>query len=551
MGSKNVSIALIIVAAIVFVNMEMARESISAIRTSVLMSTFESEVVSTNIRGSDVADQKVDVAVPKFQVSSLFSDEHARIDNEDAATRCDRYNLKPYDGPPRRIFYGALVADENWEIHVIHAIEVYNIYHSVAFVECNTTFMATPRPLRYKDSREGDQLTRSGMFGPKTNVYIDYWLEDKPDLISMDREAEQRSTIIKRWKDAGMRPDDVGLLSDADEIVSRDFLRAVQTCDLPELQPDQSCHSPKIIPSCIPFESSPYCVNKKQWFHPDLMSGQCVEGIGDPTERIVPLRAHNRRYGERHQLYGKQHNSQFPEEVHKSGRYPLFNGEDIRSVHGDKGLLYNIKESLRDTTAAVSVYGAAYHLHNWFADGRVIRNKYRTYSHEVNDKDMTISQISGDLDMAVRCVKGLDNEANPYNWAGPFHLEGRNVVGTKPIFFLNTTYAEERHKLLAEMVLQDEATHGTSYNSNGTWIENSLYDEERRKQAIDYRNDSIRPEVLKRKQLEIKSEEAKVEPAVAGVAEETTSDAMQSEAKDEAAPSNLNVSSAVKYPERK
>jgi hypothetical protein len=101
-----------------------------------------------------------------------------------------------------------------------------------------------------------------------------------------------------------MTSEDVGVVADIDEVFSRDFLRAVQTCDFPELNPGQSCQKPKICPSTIAFEGSPYCIKKKEWFHPDIISGQCVEGIGDPTERIVPLRTFKRRYGERDLSYG-------------------------------------------------------------------------------------------------------------------------------------------------------------------------------------------------------------------------------------------------------
>ena len=58
------------------------------------------------------------------------------------------------------------------EVHLIHAVEVHDIYHVAVFVESNTTFMATPRKLRFNHSTEGDnvKLTRSEMFAPNTTV---------------------------------------------------------------------------------------------------------------------------------------------------------------------------------------------------------------------------------------------------------------------------------------------------------------------------------------------------------------------------------------------
>ena len=553
MGYSHVAAALVIIAVICLASMAMSRDALLAVSNSFpCETTFAlTEVESMNIR-------RREVAVPKFQVASLYSEEHARIDSEDTVTRCDRYNLKPNDGPPRRIFFGTLVADEDLEIHVIHAIEVYGIYHVAVFVESNTTFRATPKKLRFKDSKEGDQLTRSGMFGPETDVYLDFWLEDKADLLEMDRESEQRNVIIKRWKDAGMTSEDVGLLSDSDEIVSRDFLRAVQSCDFPELRPGQSCQSPKIIPLGLTFESSPYCIEQKPWYHPDFIGGQCVEGVGDPTERIVPLRDHERRYGERHSSYGKENNNNFPEAVHKSGRYPLFNGHDIRTVQGDRGL-YNMKASIPDEATGVSVSSPAYHLNNWFSGVNVLRHKYRSYGHPVDDNDMTLSQIHGDLDTAVRCAKGLDNDANPYDWTTKhrYHLEGRDMKGSRPIYFLNVTRSEERHKLLQAMVLDDEEKFGSSYDSNGTWIENSLLDQGEREKAIAARASSIQAEL--RKNSETHLETTKSEVTVAGDAEETTLETKESEmtvagdvseAANERMVSESTVS-VVKYPECK
>jgi hypothetical protein len=67
---------------------------------------------------------------------------------------------------------------------------------------------------------------------------------------------------------------------------------------------------------------------------PDLISGECVEGIGDPTERVVPLRTYLRPYGDRHASYGSHDAKVFPNETKEFNRYPLYNGPDIRVVAG-------------------------------------------------------------------------------------------------------------------------------------------------------------------------------------------------------------------------
>jgi hypothetical protein len=431
-----------------------------------------------------VEDEEFDrPVVPEFKIDPIHQDAYDRIDTESSAMKCARYGLQPLskDAPPRRIFYGTMVANENWEVLVMNAVEIHGLYHTAVFVESNTTHMATPRKMRYYDSEEKNLLMYSGMLGKETRVIFDYWLEDKPDLIFMDREAEQRGSILKVWKDAGMTPQDVGLMADVDEVFSRDFLQAVLVCDVEQLRPGQSCQKPKVVPAAISYESSPFCFKKKEWFHPDIINGECIDGIGDPTERVVPLRNFNRRYGERNQKYGAFDNTKYPEQVIQSGRFPLFTGSDIRTVHGDRGYPYSQKD--RPGEYETAAYGTAFHFHNWFMDLKVLRNKYLTYAH--SDKDImqkTLSQASEDLDGFVRCMKGLDNSAQPNaDWRRDVYDEGWKVKGPKPIFFLNETYTKERHALVKKMLEEDEKVYGTSYDGEGKWVENTLVIEEAKK----------------------------------------------------------------------
>jgi len=68
-----------------------------------------------------------------------------------------------------------------------------------------------------------------------------------------------------------MRPQDIGVMADLDEVVSRDFLNALHVCDFPlfrykedpekRIRPD--CQKPKMVLSTIQFEGSPGCIKKK------------------------------------------------------------------------------------------------------------------------------------------------------------------------------------------------------------------------------------------------------------------------------------------------
>lgn len=106
------------------------------------------------------------------------------------------------------------------------------------------------------------------------------------------REAAQRDKVLDIWIKQGMTANDVGVLSDADEVFSRDFLRAVQVCEVPAL--DYSAHRCnrhmriKIMGAAQAHESSPECVTtKRMWGHPEMLIGACLEGIGDETQQHV------------------------------------------------------------------------------------------------------------------------------------------------------------------------------------------------------------------------------------------------------------------------
>jgi len=55
-------------------------------------------------------------------------------------TICSRFGFE-YNGRTtrRRIFFGALIADDSWHTILTHAIEAHGLYHSVAFIESNST----------------------------------------------------------------------------------------------------------------------------------------------------------------------------------------------------------------------------------------------------------------------------------------------------------------------------------------------------------------------------------------------------------------------------
>ncbi len=201
------------------------------------------------------------------------------IDIEVEKNRCASYGFSfPYNAttPPRRrrLFYGAMISSDSEEVLKATSMEQYNIYHTVSLIESNATHNSTPKKWRFFGSDEDASKELHWihqLFGPKTIVSVNYYVmsQEIRDYYAMTVEGFQREGHVYRWKFNGMRPDDIAIIGDLDETYSRDFLRALQICDVPEFRPWQSCKKPKLIASTLIFESSPECAwKRRRWFHP-------------------------------------------------------------------------------------------------------------------------------------------------------------------------------------------------------------------------------------------------------------------------------------------
>jgi hypothetical protein len=210
-------------------------------------------------------------------------------------------------------------------------------------------------------------------------------------------------------------------------------------------------------------------ITSQAWpLHFHLTKGQCIEGIGDPTERLVPLRNFRRKYGEGTDIYGLRSYNNFPRHILESKKFPLWSGHDIRTVIGTRERLttYNDTPGHGKTAA----YGVAYHLHNWFEDLEPVRRKYATYGHALREAStMQLSQIGNDLDLTVKCVHSLPNDINTGRHSYYEHVDGdveafwKKFGGPKPLYFRNETYIRERHAAVRRMVEADEKIHGSRY----------------------------------------------------------------------------------------
>jgi hypothetical protein len=293
--------------------------------------------------------------------------------------RCARYKFQFDENRKtrRRLFLGFPITADSIEVVKAVGAESFNIFHTVAYLEFNVTHTLNTRRLRFNESsQELFQLMQA--FGSKTKVSMDYYalassaINQTFGQDGLGVERVQHESMTLRWKRNGMRPDDIGIRADADETFTRDFLRAIQFCDIPEFRPNQSCQK-KIIAHTVVFEGSPECQTKgRTWWHPDAILGECIHRIGNETLHPPTLREWRGKHSIREKGYGRLGNFSLykPNPTgSESGTFPLWHSSDIRTevggrmVHQDNG------------------GHTGYHFHNYFKNAEHIHYKYLTYGH--------------------------------------------------------------------------------------------------------------------------------------------------------------------------
>lgn len=362
----------------------------------------------------------------------------------------------------RRIFHGSTIAYESWHSIGTHSAEAYGLYHTAVFIESNLTFSSTPRQMRFVQGSADLDILRSGIFGPLTDVQVGNYINDadaahNPLLI----ENLQREVILKHWKDSGMKADDIGIIGDVDEMFTRDFLLAAQTCDVPEFRMDQDCRTPKVIADTLVFESTPTCISNEHWFHPDMIIGECIDGIGDAELHSPPAERIYRNGTLGHRITGKGKYDGDWGSLPNRSKYPLWKPVDFRSTAG--GRQHYIEKNRKQKTQHTG-----FHLHNYFTSLSTLRHKYSTYSHSMRDvESKSLGQIHKDSDLMVKCVMDRKNSSDPSN------IKIRNgglsgVIeggGEVPLLFRYPDYVNARHSELKKEIMEDEAKYGNASRS--------------------------------------------------------------------------------------
>jgi len=255
--------------------------------------------------------------------------------------------------------------------------------------------------------------------------------------------------IIKRWKTNGMKPDDIGIMQDVDETLTRDFLIAIQTCNIKEFRPgEQNCKSPKIHGSTIVFESSPSCVwRERRWHHPIMMIGECIESIGDNSKHPAITRgAMDGTSGGRLRGHGLE-DGVYDEKIYPKSNttmYPLWNAYDYWLTAGGRQI-----QNMHDNSHT------GFHFHNFFDDIKTLRNKYLTYGHSDGEAlEKKLDKLHEDIKMAVDCV--LEIKINDKGKEQQKYLNGGlNVIkGDKPIYFTEPL-TRQRHEQFRQMIINE------------------------------------------------------------------------------------------------
>lgn len=354
-------------------------------------------------------------SLERFYQPESYDDE---IETKEAvkleSDRCKRYGFvynESVTHKRRRIFMGSLVADDTWHVIATHAAEAYGLYHTVVLIESNTTQTMTERETRFDKGSLNWRMIHSGIFGAKTNIVIDFRpdaAKDFPGLPPIWRENLQRSYITTRWKDAGMKPNDIGIICDVDEVFTRDFLLALQICDVPNFRTGQDCFRPQVSGQGLTFETGPNCqFQRRRFFHrPNAIIGECIEHIGNETAHTKGMRNTGNWPGSHliaARIFDRDPNRTF---------YPLWQPWDFRNSKSDENLV--LENGQRHT---------GYHFHNFFNSFDDFRNKYKTYGHPNDSADKAPIESFGTGHIIVPCLRGQKGMHESFD-----EIEGRRPL---------------------------------------------------------------------------------------------------------------------------
>jgi len=320
----------------------------------------------------------------------------AGVDPEAERDRCRRYGLGYSNRTARRrVFYGGSIADDPWAALAAQGIEHRDVFHAVVFAESNRTPTLASRDWRFGDGSENLRALRRA-FGDETLVHVDRYVQEGGWPRGYGFEGQQQGAVIRGWKERGMTEDDVGFLGDPDELMTRDFVRAMQICDVREFDDHRNCNRARLSGSMsVAFEGAPGCLTLRSFRKPGMTIGRCIEGINaNPSLHAKPERTW-KGIGWLSDGYGPPSYHKLPS---NTTHYPLYNAHDFRRVAGAayRGGGYG----------QTAFHGhTAFHVHNFFSNPEVIRRKYLTYGEARKDaSSVALGKLEDDVQTMVDCA---------------------------------------------------------------------------------------------------------------------------------------------------
>eukprot|EP00873_Tetraselmis_striata_P021829 jgi/Tetstr1/442093/TSEL_030252.t1 len=198
---------------------------------------------------------------------------------------CAKYGWNPRkegDYIPK-IYAGSLLSNE---LPLLKAtlVEYAPYLEKYVVIERAYTFLREEKPLHFANMKEAmfsefDDLIHHEVVHHKQHIH-------DPEGRGMGLEKVNRNEIAPAMVASGMTGRDIALVSDPDEIVSRELLAAVKFCDSFQGRP---CASGKILAKTGQFHTMFGCnvPKTRKWFwHPDFIQGYCVTG---PTDDGSPV----------------------------------------------------------------------------------------------------------------------------------------------------------------------------------------------------------------------------------------------------------------------
>ena len=427
-----------------------------------------------NDRSDFYADEPNVGILSQKEPLAFFGAYRDEIDSMNDDARCQRYGfqLKRADplhqrAKPRRIFFGSLVASEPWELFEIIAAETYGMYEGIVLVESNRTQAFYVRNLTHYPDKKRHEPQISAVFGiPHNHTQIRLFVDENPKLNGLTRERAQRNGVLQGWKELGMQPDDVGILSDLDEVLTRDFLRAIQVCDVID---KLDYHTHRCNPNKMGlrsttqvYESSPECImHNRLWHQPSVFPGHCLEGIGDARKHPPPPRGDG----------GLRLKGWDPRKWNDTQPYaPSADGADFRRPGAGTA---RVKVRPRTTKGKdgknhdashhkhYSVH-SGFHFHNWFLNTESIRFKYKTYGHpDKRAYDKAMVNLSSAQSIMVHCALDEDDPLPKETHQKYIRIQGgfEGLDPFTPIYFKDAEYRRRRQNLIREIVLKDNAVY--------------------------------------------------------------------------------------------